>query len=231
MITLTADDGHWLNAYAKPVKGGKAGIVVLQEIFGVNAHIRSVADRVADEGYAAIAPALFDRKERGFESGYTPDEVASARRFLADVNWETSLLDVKAAVDHLLAQGLKVGVLGFCFGGSLAYLAATRIPGVSAAVGYYGGYIVQVKDEVPACPTMLHFAERDHTIPMTDAQAVHAARPEVAFFTYDAGHGFNRDVGSSYDPESAALAWQRTMDLFRRTLLVAEPDRQSSALA
>jgi carboxymethylenebutenolidase len=171
-FTLTANDQHQLGAYRADPKGpSKGGIVVIQEIFGVNHHIRAVCDRLAEEGYTAVAPALFDRTEKGFECGYTPDEMAVARKFIANPNWDAMLKDTQAAIDDLKKEG-PVAIIGFCMGGSIAFLAATRLTGLSAAVAYYGGYIAKVADEKPKVPVQMHFGEKDQGIPMTDVEQI-----------------------------------------------------------
>lgn len=217
-LTLTAADGHELDAYEATADAAKGGVIVLQEIFGVNPHIRAVADRFAAAGYTAVAPALFDRIERGYQSGYSAEEVAAARPLLAAFDWHTALIDVEAARAHLAAKGVKVAVVGFCLGGSLAFLSATRLDGLAAAVGYYGGYIAKVADETPRCPVLLHYGESDHTISMADVEAVRAARPDVDLHVYHAGHGFNCDARDSYDQASADLAWSRTIGLMDRAV-------------
>lgn len=212
-ISLTASDGFELGAYrADPDGKPRGGVVVIQEIFGVNSHIRSICDRLAADGYAAIAPALFDRTEPGFESGYSPDEVATARGFIADPDWDAFLRDTDAAREALADTG-KVGIVGFCLGGSVAFAAATRLSGFSAAVGFYGGKVAAMADEVPQCPVQLHYGSEDHGIPMSNVDTVRSKRPDVDVFVYDgAGHGFNCDARASYHPEAAKLAWGRTMD-------------------
>lgn len=210
-IALTASDGHRPGAWEAVAPDATMGVVVVQEIFGVNAHIRAVTDRFAAHGFSAVAPALFDRHEPGFESGYSAPEIERARGFLAGFDWDAALRDVEAAAAHLRAKGLKVAVVGFCLGGSAAFLSATRLSGIAAAVGYYGGHIAKCRDEVPRCPTMLHFGRSDHSIPMEDVEAVRAARPDVEIHVYEAGHGFSCDARASHDPESAALAWDRTL--------------------
>ena len=211
MINLTAADGHTCAAYqtlphASPPA---AGLVVVQEIFGVNAHIRDVCDRLTAAGYATLAPALFDRALRGVELDYDAGGVARGRKIREQVGEDGPLADVAAAVARLRPLG-RVGIIGFCWGGSLAWLAATRL-GVAAAVGYYGGQIAQHLDEKPDCPVLLHFGEKDASIPVADAEAVRAAHPEVAVHLYPAGHGFNCDRRASYHAESAALAGRRTL--------------------
>ncbi|HVV93491.1 MAG TPA: dienelactone hydrolase family protein [Hyphomicrobiales bacterium] len=210
-VTLTAADGHTLGAYrADPAGPPKGAVVVVQEIFGVNSHIRSVCDRFAADGYVAIAPALFDRQERGFESGYTPEDVQKARRFTAKIDMDAYLRDVAAARDAVKAAG-PVAVVGFCLGGSVAFAAATRLDGIAAAVGYYGGRIAAIADETPKVPTLLHFGDQDQSIPLADVETVRAKRPDVEIHVYHAGHGFNCDARASYEPESARIAWGRTM--------------------
>ncbi|MGQ7794097.1 dienelactone hydrolase family protein [Faunimonas sp. B44] len=218
-ITLEASDGHRLGAYlAQPEGMSKAGIVVIQEIFGVNSHIRSVCDRLAAEGYLAIAPAIFDRQQPGFESGYSEAEVATARKFLGSLDWDAFLRDTRAAAELVKDRGLPIGIVGFCLGGSIAYLAATRLDLFSAAVAFYGGRIADFADEAPSCPTLMHFGEKDGSIPMADVEAIRKKRPDCTIHVYPAGHGFNCDERASYDAESAALAWRRTLDWFDRTL-------------
>jgi carboxymethylenebutenolidase len=218
-IKLTASDGHELGAYrADPAGAPKGAIVVIQEIFGVNRHIRSICDRLAEQGYVAIAPALFDRHRRDFESGYSPDEVQRARSFLAEVDWDAMLRDVEAAAASVRSAG-PVGVVGFCMGGSVAFLAAARLAGIDAAVGYYGGKIAAFADEVPRCPTQLHFGAEDQGIPLSDVDVVKAKRPDCEIHIYEgAGHGFHCDERGSYHPEAAAKAWPRTLTWFERNL-------------
>ena len=166
-IRLTASDGFKLGGYrADPAGAPKAAIVVIQEIFGVNHHIRSVCDRLAKEGYVAIAPSIFDRIEPNFQCGYSPDEIANARKFVANPDWAAMLRDTQAAIDAVRDVG-PVGIIGFCLGGSIAYAAATKLSGLAAAVGYYGGAVVRFSDDKPKVPTQLHFGEKDAGIPLT----------------------------------------------------------------
>ena len=210
-ITLKAADGFELSAYrADPQGESRGGIVVVQEIFGVNSHIRAVADGFAAEGYAVIAPALFDRAERGVELAYDEAGVDRGRTIRGGMGWDEPLLDIRAAVAAL--SGLKVGVVGYCWGGSLAWLAAMRIDGLAGVVCYYGGQIVDFLDEAPRCPTLLHFGAADANIPLADVAAVAAAHPDLPLHIYDgAGHGFNCDQRASYDGAAAATARQRTL--------------------
>jgi len=218
-LTLTASDGHTLGAYrADPAGTPKGGIVVIQEIFGVNSHIRNVTDRFAAEGYVAIAPALFDRQERNFESGYSPDEIAHARKFIANPDWDAMLRDTQAAIDAIKSAG-PVAIVGFCMGGSIAFLAATRLSGLAAAVGYYGGAIARNADEKPKVSVQLHFGAQDQGIPLSDVEIIREKRPEIEVHVYDeAGHGFGCDERSAYHKPSAELAGSRTRNFLTRHL-------------
>ena len=211
---LTAADGFTLDAYvAHPTRPVRGAVVVVQEIFGVNTHIRSVADRFAAEGYLAIAPALFDRLERHFEVGYDDDSRAKAMSFIGKVDRDAAKLDLAAAIAEVAGAG-RVGLVGYCWGGTMAWLCAAQVPGLSAAVGYYGHGVLAMPDLVPACPVMLHFGARDAHIPVDQVEAFAAARPDVPTFIYDADHGFNCDARSSYDKPSADLAQHRTLTFF-----------------
>jgi len=218
-VTLKAADGHELGAYVARPKGDPiAGLVVVQEIFGVNAHIRSVADGYAKDGFLAVAPALFDRIERGVELGYEGADMQRALSFVPKLDIEKSSADVAAAFEFAAsATGKKVGVVGYCFGGTLAWLAAARLK-PAAAVGYYGGYIAKFAAEKLSAPTMLHFGKQDAHIPAEDVEKVHTAHPEVEIYWYDAGHGFNCDARASYDKASAELARQRSLSFLKKHL-------------
>ncbi len=218
-ISLRAADGQELGAYvAHPDFEPIAGLVVVQEIFGVNAHIRRVTDGWAKDGFLVVAPALFDRIEPNVELGYEGANMQRAMSFIPRLNMENSLLDVRAAVDYVAkATGKKVGVVGFCFGGTLAWLAATRMP-VQAAVGYYGGRIGQYAEEQPHCPVMLHFGRQDAHIPPEDVEKVHRAHLEVEIHWYEAGHGFNCDARASYNAEAAASARDRSLRFLKEHL-------------
>jgi len=218
-IKLTASDNFQLGAYrADPAGAPKGAIVVSQETFGVNHHIRNVCDRLAAEGYVAIAPAIFDRIEPNFTSGYSPDEIAVARKFVANPDWAAMLRDTQAAIDAAKSAG-PVGIIGFCLGGSIAYAAATKLSGLKAAVGYYGGVIVRFADDKPTAPTQLHFGEKDTGIPLTDVETIKAKRPDVEVFVYPgAHHGFHCDERASYDKASADIAWPRSMEFFAKHL-------------
>ena len=218
-ITLTAEDGHTLGAYrADPAGKAHGGIIVIQEIFGVNNHIRETCDRFASEGYVAIAPALYDRTEtKNCSLDYTPDDIAIGRDLKDTFSWDLSILDLKAAMNVMQAEGLKVGTVGYCWGGTISYLAGTRLP-VSASVVYYGGQIMPYLDEKEGCPLLMHFGEHDHGIPLDDVAAIDKAHPDAVVHIYDADHGFNCDHRGSYNEAASDLARQRTMELFAQQL-------------
>ena len=216
-INLTAEDGHELSAYrAQPAGTPRGGLVVVQEIFGVNHHIRNVADAFAADGYEVIAPALFDRVERGFETGYTQGDIERGRMVRGKLQIDDTVADVRAAVKELAKTGRKVGVVGYCFGGTMAWLAATRIDGVAAAVGYYGGGIADTAEEQPKCPVMLHFGETDASIPKDHYEKVKRLHPSLPVHVYPAGHGFSCDERGSFHEPSARQARERTLEFFRK---------------
>ena len=216
-IELTAADGHKFDAYmAGPAGKPKGGLVVIQEIFGVNPHIRSICDGFAADGYLCVSPALFDRTERKVELGYDPDGIARGRELRSKVSWEEVMLDMAAAVEAASAAG-KVGTVGYCWGGSISFLCATRLP-VHASVVYYGGQIVPFKDEAAKAPLLMHFGETDQSIPLADVETIRKAQPQAAVHVYPAGHGFNCDQRADYSAESAKLARERTMEFFRKHL-------------
>jgi carboxymethylenebutenolidase len=218
MIELVAADGFRLSAYrADPAGDPRGGVVVAQEIFGVNGHIRSVCDRFANDGYAAVAPALFDRYERNVDIGYTPDDIARGRALKGRATTDAALLDVEAARDALRDAG-KIGVVGYCWGGFIAWMSACRLNGFACAVTYYGGGMLEAIAETPKCPVMAHFGERDSMIPVDGVKRFAAAHPDVQVFIYAADHGFNCDQRGSYDAAAAALARERTLQHFRRHL-------------
>jgi carboxymethylenebutenolidase len=217
-IKLKASDGFELGAWrADPMAAPRGVVVVVQEIFGVTAHIRSVAEGYAAEGYVAIAPAIFDRAERDVDLVAAPESYARGAGLAGKIPPEQMLLDVAAAVEAARSAG-KVGVVGFCLGGTVAWRAAAKLEGLSAAVGYYGGGIIGLKDLTPRVPTMLHFGEKDDHIPVTGVREVAAAHPDVPIYLYPAGHAFNRDGGPAYDGPSAALAKSRTLAFFAKHL-------------
>ena len=216
--SLTSADGFTFSAYvAKPEGTPRGAIVVLQEIFGVNSHIRAVADRFAAQGYLAVAPATFERVKTGVELGYTADDMSAGMALKSAVEAlpDTEVLqDIQAAIDHAAELGGgKVGIIGFCWGGLLAWRSACLLKGLSAAVPYYGGGITS-KTEIarqPQCPVMAHFGDRDHWIPMEGIEAFKQAHPDVAVHVYQADHGFNCDQRGSHDEAAATLARERTL--------------------
>jgi carboxymethylenebutenolidase len=211
LITLTAGDGHELAAYvARPEGPARAGLVVCQEIFGVNAHMRDVCDGFAAEGYLAIAPALFDRLERGVELGYSDDDTARGRALRTALAWDDVMRDVGTAAEEV-RNGAGVGVIGYCWGGSVAWLAACRLP-VQASVSYYGGQVHEFRAETPGCPVQFHFGTKDPIIPNEHVEEIAALHPDIPLYTYDAGHAFDCTPRPDYDPAAAALARQRTLD-------------------
>jgi len=217
-IGLKASDGFLLGGYrADPAGKPKGGLVVIQEIFGVNHHMRNVCDRFAAQGYVAIAPAMFDRAKADVELGYNDADADEGIALRAAIKLEDSLKDVQATIDAAKSGG-KVGVVGYCWGGSLSFLAATRLSGLACAVGYYGGRIAAHKDEKPKVPTILHFGELDDGIPMADVEKIRAARPEVKIYTYPADHGFSCDERDSYDAASHEKALKITLDFFQANL-------------
>ena len=218
-ISLTAEDGHKLAGYRAAPKGKpRGGLVIVQEIFGVNAHIKRVTDGFAADGYVALAPAIFDRAEPGFETGYKPEDIERGRAVRMKIPLEDMVKDLRAAVKALAGEGLRVGVVGYCLGGTLAWLSATRIDGLACAVGYYGGGIADTADEHPRCPVLLHFGETDQSIPKEHHERIMAAHPTLPTHVYPAGHGFNCDERASYHEPSAQLARSRTLDFLARHL-------------
>ena len=224
-LELKAQDGQELSAYVtRPSGATKGAVVVVPEIFGVNPHVRSVADGYAFEGYVAIAPALFDRIERGVELRYGAEDMQKALALCSKLDPQTAILDVAAAFERVQGEGAGAGVVGFCYGGFMAWLSATRGRATGfqpkCAVGYYAGGIGKVAEEQPACPVMLHFGSADSHIGPDQIDAVRKTHPDVRVFVYEgAGHAFNRDVDpKSYDRPAANLARQRTLAFLRENI-------------
>lgn len=210
-IELTAADGARIAAYrADPAGKPRGGLVVVQEIFGVNGHMRSVCDGFAADGYLAVAPALFDRYERNVDLGYTPDDIARGRELRGRAGADAALADI-AAARAVAAEAGKVGVIGYCWGGLLAWLAAARVPGFAAAITYYGGGMPDAIGEQPTVPVLAHFGEQDAMIPVAGVRALAAAHPGAQVHLYAAGHGFNCDQRGSFDAASAQRARERTL--------------------
>ena len=217
MVKLQASDGFSLDGYlAEPAGKPQGGLVIVQEIFGVNQHIRSVTDRFAGEGFLALAPALFDRVEKNVDLGFDPESMQKGMGIARKLNMDEAVKDVDAALQYLQKEtGKPAAVVGYCYGGTLAWLSATRLP-AAAAVGYYGGYIANYNNESPKVPVMLHFGLEDDHIPQSDVDKVQEAHPEVEIYRYPTGHAFNNDMRTSYDPESAKEALTRTLAFLRK---------------
>ena len=211
MLELAAADGFRLSAYrADPAGRPRGGLVVTQEIFGINSHIRSVCDGFAADGYLAVAPALYDRYHRGFEVGYTPEDIAKGRELKTKAQIDAALKDVSAARDVAAAAG-KVGIVGYCWGGYVTWMAASKLDGFACAIPYYGGGMLEATAERPRCPVIAHFGERDTAIPVDGVRKFAAAHPEIQVYIYAADHGFNCDQRASFDAVSAKLARERTV--------------------
>jgi carboxymethylenebutenolidase len=219
VVKLQATDGHELDAYvAEPDGKPWGGLVVIQEIFGVNQHIRSVADRFAQEGFYAVTPALFDRVQRNLELTDAGEDMQKGMAAAQTINIDDAVKDVDAALQYAAKEtGKPAGVVGYCYGGTLAWLSATRLA-PAAAVGYYGGHIARFAGEKPRVPVMLHFGKHDNHIPQADVEKVQAAHPEVEIYWYDAGHAFNNDTRASYNEAAATEAMARTLAFFNRHL-------------
>ncbi len=215
-VNLTTMDGFVFPAYvAKPTGPARGGVVLMQEIFGLNSHIRATADAYATQGYLVVAPATFHRVQADVDMGYTPDDIASGVKLKAAVEGLPTpgvMPDIAAAIAYA-AQAGKVGIVGYCWGGLLAWRAACQLPGISVAVPYYGGGMTTPAEVArqPQCPVMCHFGEFDHAIPVETARAFAQAHPEVTVHIYAAKHGFNCDHREAYDPSAAALARERTL--------------------
>jgi carboxymethylenebutenolidase len=214
-INLKASDGFTLTAYAAGPTGGNKGLVVIQEIFGVNHHMRDMCDRFAEQGYAVCAPALFDRVEKGIELGYAQADIDQGRAYRMKLDDKQVMLDVEAAAAHL--TGKKLGIVGYCFGGTVAWWGATRTNKFAASSCWYGGGIAGTKDERPRCPVQMHFGETDASIPMSDVEAIRAAQPKVVSYVYKgAGHGFGCDERGSFSKADYELAQKRTLEFFAK---------------
>ncbi|MCD6672331.1 MAG: dienelactone hydrolase family protein [Burkholderiaceae bacterium] len=234
-IEVISGDGHRLPAWeATPDKPARGAIVVIQEIFGVNSHIRSIADGFAADGYHAIAPALFDRVQPGFESGYDDEDIKAGRALAQKAGIDDVMKDLAATVKVASGAGAggagaggagsdaapgaagRVGIVGYCWGGTMSWVAAARVQGLACAVVYYGGNIANYVGEQPQCPVLCHFGKRDRTPSPEQARSVLDAHPSVEGHFYDAGHGFNCDQRASYDADASRLARQRTLEFFAK---------------
>jgi carboxymethylenebutenolidase len=215
-IQLNASDKHTLSAYrAAPVGKPKGALIVAMEIFGVNSHIRSVADGYAADGYLAVAPALFDRVQRDYEAGYSQDEIQKGIAFIQKINLDDAMKDVAAAIDNVSSAG-QVGIVGYCWGGTVAWKAACTLAGLACAVPYYGGGVTGLSTLQPKCPVLFHWGERDQSIPLEKAKQFAEAHAAQTHYFYPAGHGFNCDQRGSYDKVSAELARSRTLQFLAK---------------
>lgn len=217
-IKLRASDGHELSAHrVDPIGEARGGIVVVQEIFGVNRHIRAVAARYAAAGYAVVAPAFFDRIEPGLELGYGKADLTRGRELVGKLESAQALMDLQAAIDGLndgLGDSGRVGVVGYCWGGAVVWLAAARLERFAAAVSYYGSRIVNYVDEQPKVPTMLHVGKADASFPIEKVRELGQRYPELRIHEYEAGHGFNCDHRADFDSTASAHALARSLDMF-----------------
>lgn len=215
MITLKSGDGADIDCYHVAPQGTrKGGLVLIMEIFGVTSHIKELCDGYAADGYEVLSPALYDRQQKGFEATYSDTDIQLSLKLRAANSIENTILDTQMCVDYLTPRG-PVFMTGYCYGGSVTWLAACRANGLTAAAGYYGGAIKDHIDENPKCPTILHFGEKDAGIPMDDVRRIEKAHPDVAVYVYDADHGFNSDRRQNFDAECAKLARDRTLSLFQ----------------
>jgi carboxymethylenebutenolidase len=214
MIRLKARDGHELDAYVAEPKGkARGGVVIVQEIFGVTEHIKRVADQYAAAGFRAIAPAMFDRIKRSITLAYT--EIEQGRAHMQQLKWPNTLADIAAAADAVRDAG-SVSIVGYCWGGTVAHVAASELD-LDAAVSYYGGGVARMLDKQPQCPIVYQFGDQDHAIPMADIQKIMSAYPDAEVYVYKgAGHGFNCDERSSYSAADARVAFERSIEFLKQ---------------
>ena len=213
-VRLSSADGLDLSAYrAAPADARRGGLVLIHEIFGVTDHIRDLADRFAEDGYETLAPSLFDRERPGFSAGYDGAGVNEGRRVSEAAPWDEVAGDLTVAIGALAGP---VFAVGYCWGGSAAWLAACRCPGLAAASAYYGRRIPELVEETPMCPVILHFGRKDASIPLPVVDAIAERHPDIPVHLYQAGHGFASDRGADFDAEAAGLARLRTLQLFAR---------------
>jgi carboxymethylenebutenolidase len=211
-IQLITSDGHKLSAYrAEPAGKPRGALVVAMEIFGVNSHIRSVADGYAADGYLVIAPALFDRVQPNYEAGYSQEEIQKGIGFIQKINLDDTMKDVSAALQNVASAG-KTGIVGYCWGGTVSWKAASSVSGLACAIPYYGGGVPGLIGLKPKCPVLFHWGETDQSIPLEKAKEFAAACKDQTHYFYAAGHGFNCDQRGSYNAEIAKLARSRTLD-------------------
>ena len=216
-VRLTASDGFVLDAWRAAPETPRGALVVIQENAGLTDHIKDVCEGFAQEGYLSVAPALFDRVGRNLVFGYEPSELAARRATRDKVDVQRTLLDVAAAIAEASAGG-KVGIIGYCWGGSISWLAAAELTGLSCAVSYYGTGILRLSDKEPKCPMLLHWGSRDPNALPDEVRNLESAHPKAQSFMYEAGHAFNNPEVAAFDAEIVALARKRTLEFFRRHL-------------
>lgn len=216
MITLKSGDGADIDFYHVEAQGArKGGLVCVMEIFGVTDHIKDVCDAWAKDGLEVVSPALYDRVEKNFQASYSPDDIQKGLALRTRTSTENNIQDVQTGIDFLKERNAgPVYITGYCYGGTVSWVAACRCTGLAAAAGYYGGGIGDHITEKPKCPTILHFGEHDKGIPMTTVRKIEAAHPDVPVYVYDAGHGFQSDRRTDYNEACAKLAKQRCLELF-----------------
>ncbi len=216
MIALKSADGTSVDCYHVKAEGTrKGGLVLIMEIFGVTAHIKDLCDGYAACGYDVLSPQLYDRKIKGFEATYSQEDIAASLKYRAEITTQNFVDDVQMCVNKLKADGnAKTFITGYCYGGTVSWVAASRVTGLNAASCYYGGGIKGFINDAPKVLTICHFGEKDHGIPMDDVRAIEAANPEVPVYLYDADHGFNSDRRNNYDKAATELALKRTLELF-----------------
>jgi carboxymethylenebutenolidase len=216
MIKMKMSDGAEIGVYHVEARGARSGgLVLIQEIFGITAHIKAISDGYADDGYEVLAPSLFDREEPGFLAGYSPDEMQRAIKVARrDHPFAQSVADACSCVSALKEKG-PVFMVGYCYGGSVVWAAACECDGLAAASSFYGSQLPTMADRKPKCPVISHFGEHDSGIPLDDVKKFQAAHPEVPVYIYDAGHGFNSDRPDHHNEAAAKLARQRTLELFQ----------------
>ena len=211
IINATASDGHEFDIYLAQSKGSpRGGIVLIQEIFGVNNHIKSVAERFSSNGYLVGAPSLFDRVQPDIQLGYSTEDVIRGKELKANWGKEKPLIDIIATLNIVRSAG-RVAIVGYCWGGTLAWLSACHVDGFNAAISYYGGGIGQLLSIEPRCPSIFHFGEQDHAIPAEEINSLRQAHPECPIYLYPAGHGFNCEQRDSFNSTSSAIAFERTI--------------------
>ena len=210
-IKATASDGHAFDIYLAQSKGSpRGGIVLIQEIFGVNNHIKSVAERFSSNGYLVGAPSLFDRVQPNILLGYSTEDVIRGKELKNNLGNEKPLIDIIATLNIVRSAG-RVAVVGYCWGGTLAWLSACQVDGFNAAISYYGAGIGELLSIEPRCPSIFHFGEQDHTIPVAEVNSLRQAHPECPVYLYPANHGFNCEQRDSFHSTSSAIAFERTI--------------------